>query len=135
MNFKRLFVMLVFPLLSITAFAQERAVTGRVTDSKDGRPLASVSVLVKGTKIGTQTSNDGAFSLKVPSSATTLVISSVGYAPQEVDISTGTINVALVQTTGAALNEVIVVGYGTTRKKDLTGSVSSINSKDFQKGS
>ncbi len=137
MNFKRLFMMLALPLvlLSFRALAQEKIVTGRVTDSKDGRPLASVSVLVKDTKIGTQTSNDGTFSLKVPSSATILVVSSVGYALQEVSIGTGTINVALVQTTGAALNEVIVVGYGTARKKDLTGSVSSVNSKDFQKGS
>src|SRR6266498_140924 len=135
MNFKRLFMMLALPLvlLSFTALAQEKVVTGRVTDSRDGQPIAGVSVLAKGTKNGTQTNGIGTFSLKVPSSATTLVISYVGYAQQEVAIGTGNITVALVQT-NASLRDVIVVAYGTRRKADLTGAVTSVSAKDFQKG-
>lgn len=135
MSLKRLLMLMV---LSMVAFAytsaQDRTVTGKVTDTKDGSPLQSVTVLVKGTNIGTQTAADGTFRLRVPSTATTLVISSVGFATQEVAIGSGTVNVSLAATTGTNLNEVVVVGYGTQRKRDLTGAVATVSSKDFQKG-
>lgn len=135
MNFKRLFMMLALPLvlLSLPALAQDKTVTGKVTDLKDGQPIAGVSVLVKGTNAGTQTKTDGTFSLNAPASATTLVISYVGYATQELLIGSGTMNVSLVQN-NSTLNDVVVVAYGTRKKGDLTGSVTSVTTKDFQKG-
>jgi TonB-linked SusC/RagA family outer membrane protein len=119
--------------LSSSLFAQ-KTVTGKITDSKDGSPLAGVSVIAKGTGTGTQTKADGTFSLSVPSNANSLVISSVGYATQEVNISGQTSVDVLLVSSGSNLNEVVVVGYGTARKRDLTGSVSSVQAKDFVKG-
>jgi len=136
MNFKRLIALLFMMsvVFSISAFAQERVVTGKVTDSKDGSPLSGVTVQVKGTKNATQTAPDGSFKIKVSSDDAILVLSSVGFAKQEVAASASPVSVRLVQT-NAALNEVVVVGYGSVKKKDLTGSVSTVTSKDFQKGS
>lgn len=132
MNFKRLFMMLALPLLCITAMAQEKVVTGKVTDSS-GQALAGVSVVAKGTKVGTQTKTDGTFSLRVPANVNTLVVSSVGYTSREVSTEGGNITVALISATGS-LSDVIVVGYGTARKKDLTGSIATVGEKDFQRG-
>jgi TonB-linked SusC/RagA family outer membrane protein len=135
MNTKRLFMMLVLPLvfLSLPVLAQDKVVTGKVTDLKDGQPVAGASILVKGTSIGTQTKTDGSFSLNVPATATTIVVSYVGYATQELLIGNAPLNVSLVQG-GSALNDVVVVAYGTRKKGDLTGSVTAVTSKDFQKG-
>lgn len=120
-------------ILTQSAFSQ-KTITGKVTDSKDGSPLAGVSVLAKGSGTGTQTKTDGSFSLSVPSNTSAIVISSVGYASQEISIANKTSVDVLLVASGASLNEVVVVGYGTQRKKDLTGSVSSVQAKDFVKG-
>lgn len=130
---KRLFYVMVLPLLFISMHlsAQDRLVTGRVTDA-NGAPVANASVTVKGGTSGTQTAADGSFQLRVPSNAT-LVISSVGYGSREVDAGSGTVAVTLQQTTGN-LSEVVVIGYGTRQRRDLTGSVTTISTKDFQKG-
>lgn len=133
MNVKRLFIMLVLPFLALYADAQGKLVTGKVTDSKDGSPVAAATVTVKGTKTGTATASDGTFKLNVPDGATILIISSVGYNSQEVTIGTGQVNVSLVAITGN-LNEVVAVGYSSVKKKDLTGSIVSVSSKDFVKG-
>ena len=135
MNFKRLIALLLMltVICSVTAIAQERVVTGKVTDSKDGTPLSGITIQVKGTKNATQTAADGSFKVRVDGDAT-LVVTSIGYAKQEVSASTSPITVSLVQN-NAALGEVVVVGYGSVKKKDLTGSVSTVTSKDFQKGS
>ncbi|HWB24110.1 MAG TPA: SusC/RagA family TonB-linked outer membrane protein [Chitinophagaceae bacterium] len=136
MTFKRLLMTLVLPmalLASLPAAAQNKVISGKVTDAKDGSPLAGVTVLAKGTKIGTQTDIAGAFSINAPAGTTTLVISYVGFTTQEVPVGTGAISVSLVQTS-ASLNDVVVVAYGTRKKGDLTGAVTSISEKDFQKG-
>ncbi len=134
MIIKKLLYSFVLPLLLFAGqlFAQERQVTGRVTDTA-GAPVANASVTVKGARTGTQTGTDGGFSIRVPSSASTLVITSVGFGRREVAAGDGAVNVTL-QTANASLNEVVVVAYGTRRKGDLTGAVTSISSKDFQKG-
>jgi iron complex outermembrane receptor protein len=109
-------------------------ITGKVMDAKDGTVLSGVSVVPKGSTTGTVTNNEGAFQLTVRYDTKALIFSSVGFATQEININGRTsIDVAL---TGVAssLDEVIVVGYGTRLKKDLTGSVTSITSKDFNKG-
>ncbi|HET6996742.1 MAG TPA: TonB-dependent receptor plug domain-containing protein, partial [Chitinophagaceae bacterium] len=124
-----------FFVLQASAHAQDKTVTGKVTDSKDGTPVVGASVQAKGTRVGTTTKNDGTFSITVPSSATTLVISSIGYELQEVSVAgTTTVEISFVPTAGASLNEVVVTGYGTARRKDLTGSIGSVKEKDFNKG-
>lgn len=136
------FSMLVRPILmglvaclcAIPSQAQNKTISGKVTDSKDGSPMVAASVVVKGSQTGTQTGADGTFKISVPSSATTLVISSVGYASQEVNIQNKTsVDVAL-SATNDQLNDVVVIGYGTARKKDLTGSVVSVQAKNFNQG-
>src|SRR5512138_1296130 len=133
---ERLLRAIVLPcllLLSLTGFSQEKMITGKVTD-QNGSGIPGVSVTAKGSTVGTQTGTDGTFRLSVKSSVTTLVFSSVGYATQEVSISGATIDVKMA-VSNATLGEVIVsTGYGTARKKDLTGSITQISSKDFQKG-
>lgn len=121
--------------VSQLVMAQDRVVSGKVTDSKDGSPVVGASVQPKGAKTGTATKNDGTFTLTVASNVTTLVISSVGYATQEVSIEGGktSIEVSFVAT-GGNLNEVVVTGYGTARRKDLTGSTATVREKDFNKG-
>ncbi|MDF2186824.1 TonB-dependent receptor [Paraflavitalea sp. CAU 1676] len=106
-------------------------VTGKVVDST-GAPMVGVSVRVKGSNVGTSTNAEGNFSLTVPDNAV-LIFSSVGFEPQEVEVGTQTtINVTL-QASRAALDQVVVVGYGTTRKRDLTGSVASVKGSDLAK--
>ena len=122
-------------LLSLTPslFAQ-KTVTGKISDSKDGQGLAGVSVVAKGTSTGTTTKTDGSFSLNVPDNVNTLLISSVGYATQEVSITGITTVDVLLVATGASLNEIVVIGYGTSKRRDVTGSISTVQAKDFNKG-
>ncbi|MEO6220585.1 MAG: SusC/RagA family TonB-linked outer membrane protein, partial [Ginsengibacter sp.] len=116
------------------AFAQNKTITGRITDSKDESALSNVSVVAKGTPLGTQTDANGNFHFTVPLSVRTLTISAVGFATQDVDVSnTNKIEVALEAIT-STLNQVVVIGYGTAKKKDLTGAVTSVSAKDFNNG-
>ena len=136
MKIKRLllaFMMLPMMLYSISVLAQDKVVTGKVTDSKDGSALQGVSITVKGTKLGVQTGSEGNFKIKVPSTATALVVSSVGYASQEVAVGDEMISIKLVQTK-SDMNDLVVVAYGTRKKSDLTSSVTAVTAKDFQKG-
>jgi len=123
----------VLILLSSSIFAQ-KTVTGKTTDSKDGSALPGVSITVKGTGTGTQSKPDGTFSVSVPANANILLFSSVGYATQEVNISgVTTIDIALTAT-GTSLNEVVVTGYGTQRRKEVTSAITTINADQFNKG-
>jgi TonB-dependent starch-binding outer membrane protein SusC len=120
-------------LLSQFAFAQDRVVTGKVTDST-GNGLAGVTVTARGTRIATQSNNEGLFKLTVPSSVDALIFTSVGFTSQQIPIpASGTLNVSLLGG-ASSLNEVVVIGYGTRLKKDLTGAVTAITAKDFNKG-
>jgi TonB-linked SusC/RagA family outer membrane protein len=121
----------VFVLVAV-ASAQTKTITGKVTDPK-GEAVPSATVTVKGTRTSTSTGNDGTFRLAVPSNATTLVITSVGYTSTEVSISGDVVNATL-EVANEALNEVVVIGYGTQRKRDLTGAVASVKAKDFNQG-
>ncbi len=125
---------LFFSLSWLASVAQDKVISGRVTDN-NSQGIQGVSVTVKGTSSGTSTDAAGAFKLSVPAGATTLVFSSVGFQTHEADI-TNSSNLSIVLQTGAsaAMNEVVVVGYGTARKKDLTGSVTAIGAKEFNKG-
>ncbi|MET0392254.1 MAG: SusC/RagA family TonB-linked outer membrane protein [Chitinophagaceae bacterium] len=126
----------VCTLLFLThlAHSQDRVITGTVTGSKDGAGIEGVTVSPKGGTTGTQTGPDGTYRLTVNASVTTLVFSSVGFTSREVTIGgRSAIDVAL-ETTNTSLEEIVVIAYGTARKKDLTGSVTTVNAKDFNKG-
>jgi iron complex outermembrane receptor protein len=137
MSCRTLLKTIVLPVLLIISqftYAQERTITGKVTDSKDGTPIARASVVEKGSNKGTTTAEDGTFKLTVGPSVTALVITSVGYGRMEVNISGQTSVSAALNAVNSNLNEVVVVGYGTRKVKDLTGSVASVTAKDFNKG-
>lgn len=121
-------------LVAQISFAQNRTVTGKVTDSKDSAGIAGATVSAKGTRVAVQTTSDGSFSISVPSNTTILVISSVGFASQEVSIDGRSSVEVLLIVTNATLNEVVVTGYGSVRRKDLTSAITTITSKDFTKG-
>jgi TonB-dependent starch-binding outer membrane protein SusC len=107
-------------------------IRGKVT-GEGGTPLAGVSIQAKGTTTGTTTTTDGSFSLTVPDANVTLVISYVGYDQQEITLGGRTeINVSLIIAT-RSLDQVVVVGYGTSRRRDLTGSVASVKGSDIAK--
>ncbi|NML21178.1 TonB-dependent receptor [Pseudoflavitalea sp. G-6-1-2] len=131
-EFPRSLLLIIFlACLHLTLWAQNKTVKGKVTDAK-GLPVAGASVQVKGTSIGTTTSTDGTFTLTVPADAASLVISGVGYADQTVAITAQPLVVQLADAT-ANLNEVVVIGYGTQRKGDLTAPVTSVNTDDMLK--
>ena len=114
--------------IAFQAIAQERTVTGTVTDKQDGLPLPGVSVKVKGTSVGTSTGGDGRYSLRVPSGSTTLTLTYIGYTTREASIGSGnTVNVQLT-TDAKQLSEVIVTGVaGATTKEKLTVSVTKVS--------
>ncbi|MEH6680438.1 MAG: SusC/RagA family TonB-linked outer membrane protein [Sediminicola sp.] len=112
--------------------AKAQTVSGTVSDPNG--PLPGASVLVKGTTNGTQTDFDGNYTLSNVGDTATLVISYIGYKAQEVSVNgQSTINVTLEEDT-QALDEVVIIGYGTTTIRDATGSVASVTSEDFNKG-
>lgn len=106
---------------------QERLVKGKVTDAERGEGLPGVSILLKGTQKGTTTNPNGEFSIAVPDEKAILVFSFVGYEPQEMLVGNRTQLTVSLKADTKALNEVVVVGYGTQRAKDVTGSVATIN--------
>jgi iron complex outermembrane receptor protein len=127
-----LFVALSLPHV-VQAKLAPHTVTGRVTDSKTS-PLQSVSVLLKGTSKGVATDAEGRFSLTDVPDNGVLVFSYTGFATQEIAVNgRSTINVSLSEAI-SSLNDVVVVGYGTQSKKDITGSVKSLRSDAFNKG-
>ncbi len=115
-------------------FAQDRTISGKVLDSRSGNGLSGASVTASTSKRGTQTDAAGAFKITVTAADKSVSVSSVGYATQVVSIEgTDQVQVTLAAAAGD-LGEVVLVGYGTARKKDLTGSVVTVGSKDFAKG-
>ena len=127
---KKLLLILIF-LASISVFAQKITVTGTVTDEK-GSPLPGATVQVKGATLGTTTGADGKYSVDVSGTNATLVFSFVGYFTKEVPVQNKTsINVSL-DPDVRGLQEVVVVGYGTQKKSDITGTVASLPQEKLQ---
>jgi TonB-linked SusC/RagA family outer membrane protein len=133
--FTRLSVLAAFCLLTINvALAQNVTVKGKVIDGGDKAPLPGVSILIKGTQTGTQTDVNGNYSISAPANAT-LVFNFVGYTALEKAVNNQTtINVSLASST-QQLEQVVVVGYGTQRKIDVTGSVASVKGEEISKQS
>lgn len=123
---------LLWLLLTNVLLAQTRTVAGRITDAVSGAGVANASIRVKGTTSGTTTSEDGRFAISVSSADNTLIVSAVGYGERELAIpADGPANLSL-QAVAQSLNEVVVIGYGTRRKSDLTGAVGSVRASQLQ---
>ncbi|RYG16997.1 MAG: SusC/RagA family TonB-linked outer membrane protein, partial [Chitinophagaceae bacterium] len=119
-----LFIMLLF---AATAFGQERTITGTVTGKEDGLPLPGVSVKIKGTSGCTITAADGKYSLKTSAKTGTIEFSSIGYIQQSRAIGASNVINAALETDSKTLTDVVVTGYTTQSKKDVTGSISSVS--------
>jgi len=130
---KRIAYALLMLALPFLANAQTKTVSGKVTSDIDGSPISGVSVVAKGTSKGTQTNANGDYTIEVAENVKTLVISSVGFSGMEVSANGANTDVVM-KASGEGLTEVVVIGYGTARKKDLTGSVGSVSAKNFNKG-
>ena len=122
----------LFLMGCLQLLAQSRMIQGEVTDAQNGEPLIGATVMVEGEKSGTVTDFDGNFKLQVTSSAKKVKISYIGYVDKIVEIS-DRMKVKL-ESDSQILTDVVVIGYGTARKSDLTGSVATVSSKDFNKG-
>jgi len=124
---KRFLMLFSLLLLAGTlAMAQTVLISGTVTGSEDGQPLPGVNITVKGTTIGAITGIDGKYTLSAPANSQTLVFSFIGFVTQEVPVAGKTIiDVVLVQDL-YNVDEVVVVGYGTQRKSEVTGSISTV---------
>ncbi|MCX2453015.1 TonB-dependent receptor [Pedobacter sp. PLR] len=114
-----------------SAIAQDRTITGTVTDQEDGKPLPGVTVRIKGTKVGTQTSGNGKYSLALPAGTTSIEFAYLGYLSQSRPVGAGdVINVALASDS-KALTEVVVVGYGTKKLNEVNGAQATIKGSDI----
>jgi TonB-dependent starch-binding outer membrane protein SusC len=128
-SIKHLCLLILFFSFSFFGFAQTK-VTGRVT--ADGKPLSGATVSVKGTTTATQTDNNGNFSISASPEAT-LEISAVGFTVIEIKVNNRTTVDAALQTSSTQMEQVVVVGYGTQRRRDVTGSISSVNAAQIEK--
>lgn len=129
---RSLFLVALFVIGCLQLMAQTRTIKGEVTDAQNGEALIGATVMVEGEKGGTVTDFDGNFSLQVSSSAKKIKVSYIGYIDKVLSISDN-MKVKL-ESDSKALADVVVIGYGTARKSDLTGSVATVKSKDFNKG-
>lgn len=130
---KQFFMILMMLFVSQYISAQDRTLRGRVVD-EGGAALVGATVKVKASSLATTTDELGGFSLNIKEDAQTLEISFVGYQTKEVPIVGNDINIQLALAEDQGLDEVVVIGYGTARKKDLTGSLVTIQAKQFNKG-
>jgi len=125
-------MLILLLLTSLLSFSQNNfKVSGKIID-ETGKPVQGATVQVKGTSIATATNQDGTYSLTAPSGTSILVITSIGYAEHEVAIGNKSeINISIAST-ASALTDVVVIGYATVRKKDVTGAVAGINQRDIR---
>src|SRR5687768_11209862 len=126
---RRVFLLFPFLVFNLLVMAQNQAIKGRVI-SEDGRPLDGATINVKGTKIAVVANSEGVFSMNVPSSAQVLVISSVGFITTEQNVSSD-MNIVL-KKDDRRLSEVVVVGYGQSQKRNVSGSISRIAARDVE---
>jgi TonB-dependent SusC/RagA subfamily outer membrane receptor len=134
---KKLYSKLAFTVvfvLGLCAFSfGQRTISGVIIDAETSEPLIGANVLVTGTSLGTITDIDGSYTLEVPDDAASLTISYTGYTDQVVPLGAdNTVNVSL--SAGQLLDEVVVVGYGTQKEKEITSAVVSVSAEEFNKG-
>lgn len=128
------FLLLSLTFLSSNAWAQDDTVTGVVVDASNGETLPGVNILVKGTTVGTSTNANGSYELAVPSLNDTLVVSFIGFQTQQVPINGSTTIDIRLQPQAITGEELVVIGYGTAERRELTSSVSSVTPDDFNEG-
>jgi TonB-dependent starch-binding outer membrane protein SusC len=126
----RVFLLLLFFVAGTAGAYAQRTVTGTVVD-KDQLPVTGANIVVKGTQIGAITDGLGKFSINVPASGNTLVVSFIGYTSQEVPIGSGSVINVTLQTEATSLDEVVVVGYGTQKRSEVTGAISTISTSQM----
>ncbi len=118
---------------TVVCFAQAQQVSGTITEAETGAPLPGATVLVKGTNNGTTTDFDGVFQLSNVSGTATLVVSYIGFKTQEIAVNNATeLSIALTAEANV-LDEIVMIGYGTQRKKEVTGAVSVLDAKSIEK--
>ncbi|TDW96889.1 SusC/RagA family TonB-linked outer membrane protein [Dinghuibacter silviterrae] len=131
---KMLVLFLALSVLAAAASAQTRKISGKVTAAGTNEPLAGVTVQVKGADAGTRTNAEGAFTLTVRDNVKTLVLTSVGYTSQEISVGANDFVTVSLQLATRSLNEVVVVGYGTLKREEITSAVASVKPEDFNQG-
>ncbi|GAB3641043.1 SusC/RagA family TonB-linked outer membrane protein [Spirosoma arcticum] len=130
---KSLTLSALLTLFSVCTALAQRQITGKVTENQGASGIPGANITVKGTQTGTVSNTDGTFSVSVPNNTATLVFSSVGYTSQDVAVGTqSVVNVDLVADS-RSLSEVVVVGYGTQNRRDVTGAISSVSAAQIEK--
>lgn len=129
--FYRILFLTLFSIVS--AIAQERQITGRVTSAEDGEPIPGANIVLKGTTIGTVTDLDGKFSIGVSGGSAELVISFIGFVTQTIGIGERSTFEIVLESDTKTLEEVVVVGYGVQKKSDITGSTANVKGDDLIK--
>lgn len=132
MNEKKIYLLLIALVFTFSGIAQNIKIQGVITDKKTGEPLIGATVIQKGTNNGTVTNMDGQFSLSVPKAAI-LSVSYVGYTTQDIDVQNDTSLKIQLSSDTEQLNEVVVVGYGTQKLKDMTAPISTVKGSDLAK--
>ncbi len=130
---RKLLLMIMFSWVSFATFAQN-TVSGTIKDAKDGQGLPGVTVQIKGSTRGTQSTSDGKYQLTNVAPNAVIVFSFIGKVSQEITVGNRSVVNVLLEDDNKTLGEVVVIGYGSQKKKDLTGSVAAINSEDFNRG-
>src|SRR5438477_2528870 len=125
---------IIFLFFCTSAFSQQKKVTGKIISSSNSQPVVGATVTAKKSRVATVTGADGNFTMMVPSNETTLTVSFVGFQSEDVPINAqgGDISVSL-KTSATDLNEVVVIGYGTQKRKDVTGAISSVTATQIEK--
>ena len=126
-------LLVIMMFLTSFGIAQERTISGTVTTSDTKETLPGASVVIKGTTTGTITDINGQYSMKVPDGSVVLIFSYVGYETQEIDAAGKNVIDVVLQLENISLDEVVVIGYGSVRKSDLSGSVGSVKAEDITK--
>lgn len=134
-NVRSLCLLILFACTVSLSFAQEINITGKVTSASDGSALPGASILLKGTTRGVPTDADGNFAISVPATSSVLVVSMIGMTSKEVPVGSNTVLNITLEEDSHVLSELVVVGYGTQKKLDVTGSVVSIKGAEISKQS
>jgi len=129
----RLLLILIATICATSVMAQTRTITGKVHDT-NGEPIVGANIIVAGTSNGTITNFDGNYTLQLPEGANKIVVRFIGYTSQEITIGASNTYDVELKDESTELGDVVVVGYGTTKKGDLTGSVANVTADDFNKG-
>jgi TonB-dependent starch-binding outer membrane protein SusC len=127
----KLLLLGVFLLTTQLAWSQTKTISGKVTDARDGTPIPGVSVKVKGSNTGTTTSIDGTYTLGLPKGLNSLIFSTIGFEDQEIEVKGNMVDASLSQSV-KNLNEVVIVGYGTQVKRDITSVISRVKGAEVQ---